>query len=103
MTDRDKVLEALYGAVDAFNEEAPAEQQLKKHPDTKLFTSGGVLDSMGLVHFIIAAEEALETAFSAPISLASESAMSLRRSPYRTLGSLADYAAQVLQEVQDRG
>lgn len=60
--------------------------------DTELFGDGGVLDSMGLVSMIVELEQAIETELGLTVSLADEKALSLKRSPYRTVQSLAEYA-----------
>lgn len=65
--------------------------------DTVLFGKDGALDSMGLVTLIIAVEQAIEDRFDTSIGLADEKAMSQAKSPYRSVGSLADYAASQAQ------
>jgi len=62
--------------------------EIKK--DTSLIGSNRVLDSLGLVNFIVD----IETAFldiGVEISLTSENAMSSRISPFRTVGSLCRF------------
>lgn len=65
-----------------------------------LYGPGGVLDSLALVRFIVELEEAIEDQFQTTIVLASEHAMSQRRSPFLNVGSLADYIVQLLQETK---
>jgi acyl carrier protein len=65
-------------------------------PDTRLFGEGGALDSVGLVSLAVAVEQAVEERYGRPVSLADEKALSQARSPYRTVGTLADYAEKVL-------
>lgn len=63
--------------------------------DTHLIGRTRIMDSMGLVNTIVD----IETAFldrDVEISLTSETAMSLRLSPFRTVGSLCDYIARQL-------
>jgi acyl carrier protein len=63
--------------------------------DTPLIGSSRILDSLGLVNLIVD----IETAFldeDIEISLASESAMSSRISPYRSVGSLCNFIAKQL-------
>ena len=61
--------------------------------DTVLFGENGVLDSMGLVTLIVAVEQAIEDQYDKAVGLADEKAMSQARSPYRSVASLAEYAA----------
>ena len=58
-----------------------------------LFGKDGALDSMGLVTLIVAVEQAIEDRFDTTAALADDKAMSQAKSPYRTIASLADYAA----------
>ena len=65
--------------------------------ETCLFGEEGILDSLGLVTVIVAVEQAIEDTFGVSISLADEKAMSQQYSPYRTVGSLAEFAQRVIQ------
>lgn len=63
--------------------------------DTHLIGRTRIVDSIGLVNTIVD----IETAFldeDVEISLTSETAMSLRLSPFRTIGTLCDYIARQL-------
>lgn len=62
--------------------------------NTRLFGEGGLLDSMALVSLVIAVEQAVEEKYDVAVALADEKALSQRSSPYRTVGTLAAYAAQ---------
>jgi acyl carrier protein len=66
--------------------------------DTTLFGQNGLLDSMALVTLVVAIEQAIEDKFDIGVSLADAKAMSQKHSPYRTIGSLADYAGRLIQE-----
>ncbi len=65
--------------------------------DTRLFGADGVLDSMGLVTLIVAVEQAIEDELDESVALADEKALSQARSPYRTVSTMAEYAADQLQ------
>lgn len=62
-------------------------------PDTSLYGKDGLLDSMGIVSLIVAVEQEIEDQFDTLVSLADQSALSSRSSPYRTVQTLAEYAA----------
>lgn len=62
-------------------------------PETELFGENGLLDSVGLVSLVVAVEQALEDELGAQVGLADERALSQRTSPYRTVSTLAEYAA----------
>lgn len=64
--------------------------------DTQLFGADGLLDSVGLVALVVAVEERLADELGIDVSLADERALSQQRSPYRTVSSLAGYAAALV-------
>lgn len=66
-------------------------------PDTALFGEDGILDSMGIVSLIVAVEQEVEDRHGVPVSLADERALSQTEGPYRSIGSLAIYAAEVME------
>jgi acyl carrier protein len=63
--------------------------------ETRLFGEAGLLDSIGLVSAVIELEQRLRERFDRSFTLADERAMSQARSPFRTVGSLADYILQL--------
>ncbi len=63
---------------------------------TPLFGEAGVLDSVGLVSLVVAVEQALQDELGIQVSLADERALSQQNSPYRTIESLASYAASMV-------
>jgi len=65
--------------------------------ETPLFGREGFLDSLGLVTLMVAVEQAIEDELGVSVSLADERALSQRTSPYRTVGTLADYADSLIQ------
>lgn len=62
--------------------------------DTELFGADGILDSMALVTLVVAVEQAIEDKLGVSVALADEKALSQARSPYRTVATLASYAAE---------
>ena len=68
--------------------------------DTKLFGPDGLLDSMGIISLVVALEQGIEDLDGAVVSLADERALSQTKGPYRTIGSLAEYAATVLEHAR---
>ena len=89
----ERILQALYRAVEQVNQALPPHWRLASAPGTVL-SSG--LDSLGIVNFIVAAEEELAAEFGITINLADQRAMTQGSSPFRTLQTLADYAATLI-------
>ncbi|MGH9689040.1 MAG: acyl carrier protein [Candidatus Acidiferrales bacterium] len=98
MPDTATILDVLFATVDELNKELPPEQRLIKSKDAVLFGQSGKLDSLGLVNFIVTAEQRLQDRFEVTISLADERAMSQEKSPFRTLATMADYVQTLLAE-----
>jgi acyl carrier protein len=73
-------------------------------PASPLFGEHGSFDSLGLVSLILAVEEILQDEYGASVSLADERAMSRTNSPFRSIGSLAEYThSQVERSVARAG
>ena len=74
------------------------DKDITSTPDTKLFGNDGILDSMGLVNLVVSLEERIQEEYDVAITLADESAMSLSKSPFLTVASLAYYIEKLLRE-----
>lgn len=101
MTNLERVKKTILCVIDELNEQWPEDERIEKSGETILYGESGRLDSVGLVNLIVAAEEAIEMEFGAPITLADERAMSLESNPFETISSLVDYIAHVLEESGD--
>lgn len=88
-----RIEEIVLGTIKDYCESHGISEELTM--DTHLIGRTRIMDSMGLVNTIVD----IETAFldeDVEISLTSETAMSLRLSPFRTIGSLCYYIARQL-------
>lgn len=79
-------------------EDGEIEVESEISAESELYGDAGVLDSMALVSLILALEQAIEERFDKSVSLADEKALSQTRSPYRTVDSIAEYAARQIEE-----
>jgi acyl carrier protein len=95
---RDVVLECIGWAIDRANELVPADLRLGRTDESVLFGPGGGLDSLGLVSLILDVEVAVGERVGRAVVLADDRAVSQRRSPFRTVGSLADHVLSRLAE-----
>ncbi|HYK40847.1 MAG TPA: acyl carrier protein [Thermoanaerobaculia bacterium] len=59
--------------------------------ETALFGPSGALDSLGLVSVLVELEQKVADRLGRTVSLMDDRAMSQASSPFRTVGSLADY------------
>ena len=98
IADREKIIQLVLSAVDEINEQLPHGKKLGTSIDTVLFGKSGQLDSLGLVNLIIATEQILQEKLEVTVTLADQRAMSQKSSPFRTIGTLADYISLILEE-----
>lgn len=99
----DEVTQLIINATRELSAEQGIEIGKELNAETRLFGEGGLLDSMALVSLVIAVEQALEEKYQTSVGLADEKALSQRSSPYRTIGTLAAYAAQELAARRQTG
>ena len=93
-----KIENLIFNAVEEINSQLPDEKQLIKSTKTTLFGREGNLDSLELVNLVVTIEQNIEDIFDLSITIADERAMSQQYSPFRTIGSLADYIEMLLKE-----
>lgn len=94
----DQILEALYAAADDVNRQRSGQALLEKTPETALFGSASALDSLGLVNYIVAAEQRIEQACGRSVILADDRALSHEPSPFSSIRALADYVEALFRE-----
>lgn len=66
--------------------------------ETRLIGKDAALDSLGLVTLIVDLEARIEERYDVALTLADERAMSQQRSPFRSVGALADHICALLAE-----
>ena len=98
MVSRDKIIQTIFDVIDELKQQVPVIQQLDKSVDTVLFGKSGQLDSLGLVNLIVATEQKIEEELGVAMTLADEKALSRKSSPFRTIGTLADYISLLLEK-----
>ena len=90
------VRKSVLAAVETFN--ADGDGAVPASLDAVLLGEGGVVDSMGLVRLVLMVEQRVQDDFGVAVSLTDEKALSQRNSPFRNLGTLADYVTACLNE-----
>jgi acyl carrier protein len=95
MNNDEKVIAAIYGAIDSVNEQLPSERKLKKDPSTPLAGVGG-LDSIELVNLIVATEDKVAEATGRNISLA-DTASGNDANVLQSVGTLAQHISAQLK------
>ena len=97
MGNRKTIENLIITAVKEINEQLPQEQQLGQSTKTVLFGKDGKLDSLGLVTLLVIIEQNIEDELDVSITIADERAMSQKRSPFRTIGTLANYIDSIIK------
>jgi len=90
------VLDAIYQALQALNQERDADEQIEIGPQTPLFGEESALDSLSLVSVIVDLETALSDQFDRSISLTDDRAMSHVPVPFTDVGALKSYILELL-------
>ena len=94
----DKILELITNEIKDFNETLDVAISLDSGKDSVLFGQGSSLESVDFVSLIVNIEQAVSDEFDKDISLVDMRAMSQKNSPFRTVGSLAEYIQKLLEE-----
>ncbi len=92
---RDEMIALIRTAVDdigAALDQVGADAGTDELAAVTLYGSDGVLSSLELVSVLVALEQSIEDTFGVSVDLADDQAMSEARSPFRSIGSLADLA-----------
>ena len=98
MVSRQDVVSLVLDCVKDLNRTRAPDKQVRLSEDTVLLGREGALESLALVSLIVDVEQRASDAFGKAVTLADERAMSLRQSPFRTIGSVCDYLLQRLNE-----
>ncbi|MCR5559452.1 MAG: acyl carrier protein [Schwartzia sp.] len=93
-----KVQEAIIEYISEFNDTLENPVDLSKGADSVLFGVDGTLDSVDFVSLVVDIEQMVEEKFGHLVDLTDSHAMSQKNSPFRTIGTLADYIEARLKE-----
>ena len=86
------LIEGLRGLLS--DEDLPVPPDLGE--ETRLVGEQAVLSSLGLVSLIVELEQTIEEQCGVALVLADERALSQKHSPFRSVGSLADYVSELV-------
>ena len=98
MDIKDKIIDLIYQVVDEFNQQEDQYEELEKSLTTIILGKESILDSLGIVNFIVAVEQNIEDTFDLSITLADERALSQTESPFSTIQSLTNYIEMLIDE-----
>jgi acyl carrier protein len=90
---------AIKEAIEELKHQLEPGKSISNDPSTLLYGIDARLDSLDLVTLIILTEQKVQDKTGKSITLANEKALSMRSSPFRSVGSLREYVMSLLQEV----
>ena len=102
-----KNIDVVALAIDSLNEVLSTMDEKDKFEiatldeSTRLIGSKAVLNSLGLVSLIVDIEQKLSDDYEISITIADERAMSQEKSPFRSVGTLAEYVSLLLKEQEE--
>ncbi|PIX93747.1 MAG: acyl carrier protein [Ignavibacteria bacterium CG_4_10_14_3_um_filter_37_18] len=95
---RDEIIAILLKVCNELNEQLKNKIETEKGEQAPLFGKQGVLDSLGLVNLIVSAESEVEDKFGKSLMLTDGTSLPEANSPFRTIGSLAYYITDLLED-----
>ncbi len=101
MSAEERVRRAIFEALDEVNLTLPEGERISKNAGVVLVGQDGSLDSLGLINFVVAAEQKLLDEFKTAVSL-TDLVMTQDQSRYRTIGALCEMVTKMM-EAQLRG
>jgi len=97
MLSHERILEAVYCAIDEVNQQLAEERRIDKSANTVLFGESGNLDSLELISLIVTVEQEVEKEFHVIINLTDhEDAIFEKNSPLHTIAALVRYISKLL-------
>ncbi len=91
-------LQLIFDTIDEMNLDLELLEKIEKKEDTVIFGIESALDSIGLVNFITIIEQKIEEETGRFITIADERAMSMKHSPFKTVGTLKEYIELLINE-----
>ena len=96
MNKNEKILAAIYAALDEVNMLLPLNERIEKSENTLLIGNDGVFDSLQLMNFIIELEQQIELNFETTILLTDQKAMGNEQEPFSSVRTLVGYLSILL-------
>lgn len=97
MPDHERIVKAVYAAVDELNQQLPKGVSVDKSLDAPLYGATGKLESLDFVTFVMEVEENIKAEFRVDITIADENLLSKEKSPFSSLGTLIEYLEELLK------
>src|SRR6266498_3680407 len=96
----ERILKAVYYAIDELNAQLPPGVSVEKSPDAPLYGASGKLESLDFVTLVMEVEEKIKAEFGVDITIADEHLLSKEQSPFSSVQTLIEYLKEVLKQEQ---
>jgi acyl carrier protein len=96
LSNENLLVDVVLDVANEFNSTWKVKIAVDRGLNASLYGQDGVLDSLGLVSFVVAVEQAVQERLGIQVALADDRAMSQRHSPFRTVGSLVEYISALV-------
>ena len=96
--ERFRIVEIILSSLRELSTEKTSDKTVNVPEEINLYGPDSSIDSLGLVTLLIDVEQHINDEFDVLISLTDEKAVSQKRSPFRTVQTLADYICKLLEE-----
>ena len=93
----ERVLKAVYDAIDALNAQLPPGVSVEKSLDAPLYGATSKLESLDFVTLVMEVEEKINADFGTDITIADEHLLSKQSSPFSSVRTLIEYLEEVLK------
>lgn len=94
----ERILNAVYHAIDELNAQLPPGVSVEKSLDAPLYGASGKLESLDFVTLVMEVEEKIKAEFGVDITIADEHLLSKEQSPFATVRTLIEYLEEVLKQ-----
>jgi len=94
---REEIVQIICEAISELNEELDYDSLNNADESTEIYGGDDGIDSLSLVRLVTDVEMKVNEKFDSNVLLASEKAMSMRNSPYKSVSNLADFAVSELE------
>ncbi len=95
---QERILKAVYNAIDELNAQLPPGVSVEKSLDAPLYGASGKLESLDFVTLVMEVEEKINAEFGKDITIADENLLSKQKSPFSSLRTLIEYLEEVLKQ-----
>ena len=99
---KENVLKIIYQTLDEINENLHHDSKIPKSEENEIFGENSLLDSISFVNLIVEVEQKIYDSIGIELILADERAMSQEQSPFKTVGTLAEYITLLISEKSEK-